>query len=288
VDSIGEYVPAIEEALEAALPAGLPSPLHAAMRDALLAGGKRLRPALLLCACEALGGDGEKALPYAVALECIHAYSLVHDDLPCMDDDDFRRGKPSCHKVHGQAMALLAGDALLSLAQQLLTGAITGRDSQKAAHTIAKAALQMAAGQAWDIAPPTAMTDTEFFKLHAGKTGALFAAAAQAGALLAGQPQEICDTLRAFGADVGMAFQITDDCLDYETSDSYGADIGSDSFEADRTGAGRPTFPVRFGLQKSRDMADKMARRAADRLEPLGVAMTPLRRFALAVPERDT
>ena len=205
------YVTAIESALSEVLENRYAPVLTESMRYGLMGGGKRIRPWLLLAVCEMLGGTVKTALPFACALEMIHSYSLVHDDLPSMDNDDMRRGKPSCHKAFCEANAILAGDGLLTAAALLLVKQV-GHDEAKAA--ILTGAMTMVSGQSYDL-NETERTERMLHLLHEQKTGALFRAAAQAGVCLAGR-EDLTETFSAFGDAVGLLFQITDDLLDAE------------------------------------------------------------------------
>jgi len=211
----------IEAELSRLLPpaAGPDRMLAEAMRYATLGGGKRLRPALFCAALTALGCDYRPWLPWAAALEMIHCYSLIHDDLPAMDDDAWRRGRPSCHAAYGEAIAILAGDALLSLAAGILTRPLPQAEPHKqlaAAAEILADALQMVRGQAEEFAPPAGGGDLAWLeRVYAGKTAALFRAAVLGAALLAGAGQEQKQALADYAAALGLAFQITDDILDY-------------------------------------------------------------------------
>jgi geranylgeranyl pyrophosphate synthase len=213
--------------MKAAVEAGLDrllageSRLFEALRYAVLTGGKRFRPLLLLSAGEAFGGDRATLLPYACAVELIHSYSLVHDDLPCMDDDAVRRGKPSCHRAFGEAPALLAGDALLTLAFEVLAGAPSGAAGagrkDRAVGTMAEAAgaRGMIAGQWMDIEYDRGRADeASLVELMALKTGALILASVRAGALMGGAPDSGLQDVERYGREVGLAFQLRDDLLD--------------------------------------------------------------------------
>lgn len=246
-------------------------PLHQAMRYAVLGNGKRLRPVLALAACEAVGGDKSRVLPAACAIELIHSYSLIHDDLPCMDDDDFRRGKPSCHKKFGESTALLAGDALLTLAFQILTkpfvvGAQRAVPLQHAVPQhraafrqliatgwIAEAAgfQGMVGGQAVDLEYQRKRPSLKTLQyIHNSKTGALLAVAFRVGAYLGkGTPKEI-RTLYHFGQKFGFLFQIVDDILDAEG------------------------YAIRIGKVKARQRAERLAREAKILLKPFGKKAT--------------
>lgn len=236
-----------------------PPVLFEAMRYSIFAGGKRLRPVLALLTARALGTDIRKALPAACAVEMIHTYSLIHDDLPAMDDDDMRRGKPTSHKKFGEANAILAGDALLTMAFEILSQPVKGvkpSDSMRAALAVAKGAgaTGMVAGQAMDIineGKKVSRSAVEY--THACKTGALITAAVLAGAHCAGASPAQVSAFKLFSARLGLAFQIIDDILDV-TSDSktLGKKAGKDKK------AGKATYPAMYGLEKSRKMAQKL------------------------------
>ena len=250
-----------------------PPAVTAAMRYSLLAGGKRLRPMLVLAASEAcgtqLGLDPEQAeavaLPAACAIELIHTYSLIHDDLPSMDNDSMRRGRPTSHIVHGEALAILAGDALLTEAFTLLARehTVDGVDRRalaerqlRAVRILAEAAgaIGMVGGQVLDLqaaAPGAAPLDrTSLAAMHARKTGALIRGAALAGATLAGAEGPMIDAISAYGVSIGLAFQIVDDILDVEgASAELGKTAGKDA------AAGKPTYPSIYGLHESRRLA---------------------------------
>ncbi|MDR1660801.1 MAG: polyprenyl synthetase family protein [Desulfovibrio sp.] len=232
-----------------------PPRLKQAMLYSLLAGGKRLRPVLCLSCASLCGGAVETALPFACAIEMIHTYSLVHDDLPAMDNDDLRRGKPSNHKAFDEATAILAGDALLTDAFAVMCRTDVQADRLvRAAAAIALAAGSsgMAGGQQWDMlytgGPAVAPGDLR--RMHAMKTGALIRASCVCGAVLAGADEEDVKAMGVFGAALGMAFQITDDILDL-TADtaSLGKPAGSDANK------GKNTYPSLLGMEKSRELA---------------------------------
>lgn len=261
-----EWGPAIEAALLALLPPedAPPRGLHAAMHYALFPGGKRLRPLLVLLGCRAAGGEPQAALRAAAALECLHTYSLVHDDLPCMDDDDLRRGRPTCHKAHGEAMALLAGDALLTLAFE-------GVASAGAAATVelarASGSLGMVGGQVEDLAAETdhrhSLERVQW--IHDHKTGALITAAILVGAHAAAAsaagsavPASVLEPLRRYGDQLGRAFQIADDCLDLTGT---AAELGKNPL-AD-VALGKLTWPAMVGLERSLATARELAEGAA-------------------------
>jgi geranylgeranyl diphosphate synthase type II len=278
--------PRVDATLEALVPPATtePSRLHEAMRYALFPGGKRLRPLLVLLGCRATGGDPGVALVPAAALECLHTYSLVHDDLPCMDDDDLRRGRPTCHKVFGEATALLAGDALLTLAFEAVAPA--GAD---AVRVLARAAgsLGMVGGQVEDLAAERTgeRTLARVAWIHDRKTGALITAALLVGAL-AGRPAgaELPDgllrLLRRYGDLVGRAFQIADDCLDLTgTAGELGKTPRAD------VAHGKLTWPAVAGLQPSLATARTLAAEAAALAPELVAAAVAWR--ALAAPQLD-
>ncbi len=247
----------IDAALDRILPPESegPDPLHRAMRYSVLAGGKRFRPILCLAAHEALGGAGDGALPAACALELLHTYSLVHDDLPALDDDDLRRGIPTSHKSFGEAVAILVGDALLTLAFEVLAGA--GAD---AARIVARAAgtRGMIGGQMRDVAAEGQnMPLEDLERVHLEKTGALIRASCQLGGLLAGGRVDEIGALGEYGARVGLAFQIADDLLDVEgTVERIGKPVGSDARRSKRT------FATLLGPDAARTRARALASEA--------------------------
>ena len=208
-----DYLSLIEEALDRYSAAfDLPELFRKSMRYSLLSGGKRIRACLCLACCELVGGQVEDALPFAAALEMIHAYSLIHDDLPAMDDDDMRRGKPSSHKAFGEGNAILAGDGLLTMAMRLLCD-VPGQESAKKA--IFQGALEMAAGQSLDLNVSARDMDS-LRRIHDLKTGALFRAACLSGAYRGGCSEAQADLIRTFADRLGLLFQMTDDLLDRE------------------------------------------------------------------------
>jgi len=294
----------IEDALSRALPetAPVPQPLLSAMRHSLLGGGKRLRPRILLVTCGHLGGSEDQAMPFAVALEMLHTYSLIHDDLPCMDDDKLRRGKPTCHVLYGEAMALLAGDGLQSLAAEILVRNIIDEKTRAAAHCILTTAgiTGMIAGQCKDIAPGgqlpnpeldkaanaallnyIMLPEDEFLLLHIQKTAALFSAALRAGGLLAGVSAEEAETLRRAGLALGLCFQITDDILDI-TGDA--GDLGKNPGVDEA--AGKQTFVSRYGMEEAMRMAQATSRRAVEALAAFGDKLDAIQKLALLIPGR--
>ena len=274
-----------------------PPALAEAMGYSLLAPGKRLRPLLALMACEAAGGSAEAAVPAACAVEMVHTYSLVHDDLPAMDDDDLRRGRPTCHKRYGDALAILAGDALLTAAFQVLA---EGYPPRTAAVSIAElshaaGAVGMVGGQVLDLGaegkvpltgPPRTADDLE--GIHRRKTGALFLAALRLGLAAAqgerpgGPNPGARDALDRFGRAFGLAFQIADDLLDVQgTSDRAGKRVGKDAAR------GKVTFPGLLGVDESRRRARALYAEAAAALDGLGPSARPLAELAKYVTDRD-
>jgi len=315
VPALGAWLAARREAVDAALERFLPqtSPAPAvvtdAMRYSVFAGGKRLRPVLALAAAEAVaarqGGDAEEALtlamPAACALEMIHTYSLVHDDLPAMDNDTLRRGRPTSHVVHGEGMAILAGDGLQSEAFRLLAKEPVGYHATlmmrklKVLALVAEAAGApgMVGGQAIDLcavgsgsAPAKAgalQTPDQLRDMHARKTGALIRAAVAAGAVMGGATEALFTVLDQYGAEIGLAFQIVDDILDEEGSAaSLGKTAGKDK------AAGKPTYPAFFGLDQSRQLAAECHTRARTALEKAGLLDSRLADIASWIIERKT
>ncbi len=259
-----EWLEQIESALkEAAAVPDMPYKQTAeAMAYSLEAGGKRLRPMLALEFCRLAGGEPEKAMPFACAVEMIHTYSLIHDDLPCMDNDDMRRGKPSCHKAFGEATALLAGDALLTKAFEMLSKAeLPPERIVKAAAILSRCAGidGMIGGQAVDLLNEAQAPDFDTLELTCRlKTAALLQAACLLGTAAAGNDQ-MADKAREYGLNLGLAFQIVDDILDV-TGDSalLGKPVGSDAEN------GKTTFVTLCGLEKARELAEKYSRGAVE------------------------
>jgi geranylgeranyl diphosphate synthase type II len=265
---------------------GCPDVLVEAIRYGLLAPGKRLRPTLVLMAAEACGGNIDDALPAACAIEMVHAYSLVHDDLPAMDDDDLRRGQPTCHKQFGEAMAILAGDGLLTQAFEILA-----RDVHPAALAaeccvvLAKAAgpCGMVGGQADDLTADIEQSDLETLEwLHRRKTGVMFEASVRLGAMTARATPDQLAALAAYARALGLAFQIIDDLLDANGDEAHtGKRVGKD------TQRGKLTFPAVLGIDESRRRAESLVAEACDALAPLGEYADGLRLLAHFVIERN-
>jgi geranylgeranyl diphosphate synthase type II len=280
----------VERALDTSVigAAGPGSRLLEAMRYSLLAGGKRLRPILAIAACEAVGGEAADAMGLACALEMIHTYSLIHDDLPCMDDDDLRRGKPTNHKVYGEAMATLAGDGLLTDAFKVLA-----RSSNRVSAAIvldvvaelseAAGSAGMVIGQAIDILSEGKATDLATLEyLHARKTGALFLASVRGGGLLGGGDTNQLIALTEYGRALGLAFQVIDDILDVEASVEQ---LGKRTHKDDAHG--KATYPGLMGVEKSRGFAHELKRRAIGALDSFDQRAEPLRQLAAFVVERS-
>jgi geranylgeranyl diphosphate synthase type II len=293
---LGDYLRERCRLIEAALADALPEQpgtaaarLFEAMRYSLFAGGKRIRPVLALAACEAVGGRIESAIGLGCALEMIHTYSLIHDDLPCMDDDDLRRGKPTNHKIYGEAMATLAGDALLTDAFKVLArsgdGGLPPSLVLEVVAELAEAAGSggMVAGQAIDILSEGEPTDPAKLEyLHSKKTGALFLAAVRGGARLGGANQAQLERLSAYGRALGLAFQVTDDILDVEASTEQ---LGKRTHKDEARG--KATYPALLGLEQSREFARSLVVRAHEALTSFGERAEALRRIASFVVERN-
>ena len=280
----------IEAALHLYLPPteARPSTLHESLRYSVLSPGKRLRPTLTLASAEAVGGADEDVMPTACALECIHVFSLIHDDLPCMDNDDYRRGRLTNHKVYGDAMALLAGDALLALAFQLIADNVATVPAERVLPTLrliaeASGTWGMVGGQVVDMESQGQEVTTETLQyIHAHKTGALLTASVLAGALLAGATAEQVEALRAYGGHIGLAFQIADDILDVTGDEAkIGKPVGSDE-ERDKA-----TYPKLYGLDESRRRAHAEVEAALHALAAFDAKAEPLRAIARYIVERD-
>ncbi len=284
----------VDDALEKLLPGEdeLPVSLHKSMRYSVFAGGKRIRPILMLAACESVGGDIALAMPAACAMEMIHTYSLIHDDLPAMDDDDFRRGNPTNHKVFGEAVAILAGDALL-------TQAFIAMSSPACAAKVPPAALVavineighcagsygMVGGQVVDMEsegkPDIDLPTVQY--IHTHKTGALIKASVKSGALLGAADEKALAALTRYGEAVGLAFQIADDILDIEgTTEQIGKDAGSDEAR------GKATYPALVGLPESKKRAAELVEMALESLAGFDEKAEPLREIARYIVARKS
>jgi geranylgeranyl diphosphate synthase type II len=261
----------VEKTLDELLPGSevFPTLINQAMRYSTLGGGKRLRAFLAVEACRIVGGEVKKALPLGAAIEMIHAYSLIHDDLPCMDDDDFRRGKPSNHKVYGEGMAVLAGDGLLTEAFHVLSRLteLSGASCRVSLQIIQIMAAccgvgGLIGGQTADISSAGASDPELLHYIHQNKTGALFKASLWCGALLAGATDLQLKALDSYGEHFGIAFQIVDDLLDVVGEpEKLGKAVGTDQ------ALNKLTFPKVYGLEQSRKMAQDQVKSAQDALE---------------------
>lgn len=280
---------AVNQGLDRFLPKATtrPATLHRAMRYSLFAGGKRIRPALALAAAEACGGGLEQAMAAACAVECIHTYSLIHDDLPAMDDDDFRRGKPTNHKVFGEGVAVLAGDALLTVAFEIVAQAPPSARYPVALQVRelaeASGSLQLIAGQVADLeGEGRRLSVPELRYIHERKTSALLRCSVRLGGMAAGCTPRQLAALTEFGYSVGLAFQVIDDILDVtQTSETLGKTAGKD------VAAEKATYPSIVGLEASRRIAERLTRRAFAALKPLGRRAAALEAIADYLLRRD-
>lgn len=281
----------VDRALEAYLPEpeGPASALTKAMKYSLFAGGKRLRPILCMAGAEAVGGSETDVLPVACALELIHTYSLIHDDLPLMDDDDLRRGKPTCHKVFGEAVALLAGDGLLTESFNLMTAPelvdhVSPHIIIKVIALISRAAgyRGMVGGQVVDIQSEGKAVDLSLIDfMHTHKTGDLIKASVTSGALLAGGNASQLEAITSYGEKIGLAFQISDDILDIEgDTQTMGKEAGSDEQK------GKITYPAVVGLGRSKEIQSELMEASIESLRPFDQMAEPLRQIAQYIIER--
>lgn len=281
----------VEEFLDTFVPAedAVPETISRAVRYSLFAGGKRLRPILVLAAAEAVGGLVEDALPAAAAFEMIHTYSLIHDDLPAMDDDSLRRGKPTSHVVFGEAIAILAGDALQTHAFRVLSEGESGIPAERRLRAVAlladaAGASGMVGGQVADLeaeGQPVSSDSLEF--IHRHKTGALIHAASEVGAVVGGGSDDQIAHLASYGENIGLAFQIIDDILDVTGSaETLGKSAGKDEK------AGKATYPHVHGIQNAQERASELVARALDELAPLAERAEPLSRLAQRILDRTS
>jgi geranylgeranyl diphosphate synthase type II len=281
----------VDKALERLVPpAGTyPASVHEAMRYSLFAGGKRVRPILAIAAAEAVGASTAGLLPIAGSLELIHTYSLIHDDLPAMDDDDLRRGRPTCHKVYGEAIAILAGDGLLNRAFEILSDPrrLTALSANRLLGVIreistASGVFGMVGGQVVDMESEGKEIDFPTLEyIHTHKTGALIRSSVRVGALYAKAGKRQFTALTHYGELVGLAFQIADDILDITgKQEELGKDVGSDLKK------GKKTFPSFYGLEESRRRAVEVADKAVASLQGFGRAADPLRELAKYIVNR--
>ena len=278
----------VEKALDASMGPERPESLRDAMRYSLLAGGKRLRPILCLAACELVGGSSELAMPTAVALEMIHTMSLIHDDLPAMDNDDLRRGRPTNHKVYGDAMAILAGDALLSRSFEMVAVRSPHVPADRLLRVVGELALVSGApglvgGQVVDLESEGQAVDLETLEyIHLHKTAALLRACVVTGALIGGARDDQLQAMRTYANGIGLAFQIIDDILDVTaSSEVLGKTAGKDLL-ADKT-----TYPKLLGLDASRAKALQLVRESKAALDPWRDKAAPLLALADYVASRD-
>ena len=290
--ALEEHRQLVESALDRALPppSAWPETIHRAVRYSLFAGGKRIRPQLVMAAGDAVGAVREEVVPFACAVEMIHTYSLIHDDLPAMDNDDLRRGKPTSHKVFGEAIAILAGDALLTRAFHLLAEVPAQWDAERIARRLqALAILGEAAGttgliggQVEDLESERREVDADTLeRLHRAKTGALLSACVRGGATLGGADSATLARLGRYASAVGLAFQVVDDVLDAtETAEQLGKTAGKDG-KADKA-----TYVRVHGLERSRAMAAELRAEALEAIEPLGERGRALAYLARLIVDR--
>jgi geranylgeranyl diphosphate synthase, type II len=264
-----------------------PEQLHRAMRYSLLAGGKRLRPSLTLAAGEALGADTDDLMPAACAIEMIHTYSLIHDDLPAMDNDDLRRGRPTCHKAFGEAVAILAGDALLTQAFRVLSADAPHRDAERQVRVVREIATAagsvdaLIGGQIADIESEGKHVDASTLEyIHRSKTGAMITVSVVVGGIIAGANEEQIDKLRGYGRRIGLAFQIADDILDVtSTSEQLGKTPGKDQ------AASKATYPAIHGIDASNARARQLVEEAVEIISALHlktIVLEEVARFIIA------
>jgi len=292
--TLAEYMAAQQKAVEAALDRWVPpkdenpATIHSAMRYSLFAGGKRIRPLLAIAAGQAVSDAPVGIESCACALEMIHTYSLIHDDLPALDNDDFRRGRPTCHKVYGDAMAILAGDALLTLAFEVLAK-MEYADASKRIELVRELATAsgtvggMIGGQVNDIEGEGKYPTAHLLEsIHRAKTGALLRASVRMGAIYAGAAADQIAALTSFGEHIGQAFQIVDDILDVEqSSEALGKTAGKDAAQH------KITFPAVYGIERSREMAEEERLAAHLALQPFDDRAQRLRELADLVVRRQ-
>jgi geranylgeranyl diphosphate synthase type II len=267
-----------------------PEQLHRAMRYSLLAGGKRLRPSLTLAAGEALGADTDDLMPAACAIEMIHTYSLIHDDLPAMDNDDLRRGRPTCHKAFGEAVAILAGDALLTQAFRVLSADAPHRDAERQVRVIREVATAagtveaLIGGQIADIESEGKTVDASMLEyIHRSKTGAMITGSVVVGGIIAGAGVEQIDKLRGYGQRIGLAFQIADDILDVtSTSEQLGKTPGKDQ------AANKATYPAIHGIGASQARARQLVEEAVEIVSALRLKTHVLEEIARFIIARSS
>ena len=279
----------VEKALDKSLPITRPAKIYESMRYSLLAGGKRLRPILCLATCELMGGKIEMAMPTACALEIIHTMSLIHDDLPAMDNDDYRRGKLTNHKVYGDDIAILAGDGLLAYSFEYVALETKNVPPEGILQVIARlgntvGAAGLVGGQVLDLESEgkTDITAETLSFIHTHKTGALLETSVVSGAILAGASKTDIDRLSRYAQNIGLAFQIIDDILDITATDEQLGKTAGKDLEAQKA-----TYPSLWGIEKSQLKARELIDEAIAQLECYGVAAEPLRAIALFIVTRD-
>ena len=282
-----ECAAAVDAELETLLPSAeiAPNNLHAAMRWSVFAGGKRFRPALCLAVGQMFGAESESLLKTAAAIEMIHTYSLIHDDLPAMDDDDLRRGRTTCHKKYGEATAILAGDVLQTAAFQAIAEdeQLPDKIRVKLISELAKSAAKMAAGQQLDLeAEGTDVSAAELETIHRHKTGAMISVSAKAGAIIAGANAAQLNAITNYGESLGLLFQITDDVLDAtQTTETLGKTAGKDA------AAAKATYVSLYGLDAARQLAETVHAAALRELEKTGGENGLLREIADFILKRQ-
>jgi geranylgeranyl diphosphate synthase, type II len=266
-----------------------PEKLYESMRYSLLGGGKRVRPILTIAAAQALGYDNDAMLPFAASLEFVHTYSLIHDDLPAMDDDDYRRGRLTNHKVFGDGMAILAGDALLTMAFELCSKdeGLPGLTASQQLHIVRELSFGsghqgMVGGQVMDIQAENQEVELAHLqKIHSHKTGQLIRAAVRIGGIIGGASSMQLESLTGYAEDIGLAFQIADDVLNMVgTREELGKDAGTDEKR------GKQTYPSFFGIDGARKLGEECIERAIDRLKPFDSHADPLRHIATYIMSR--
>ncbi len=279
----------IDQELDRLLPPEdtFPQSIHKAMRYSVFAGGKRLRPILCVEAGRLLGSDGPSLLRIASTLELVHTYSLIHDDLPALDNDDLRRGKPTCHRAFGESTAILTGDALLTLTYEALAepGLTSAECQLRIINELAHATGTregMVAGQVLDLETTNQAVDAGTLELiHSAKTGAFLCAAVRCGAIFAGATQTDLERITTYGWKIGLAFQIADDLLDVlGSSDTLGKTAGKDDEQC------KATYPALYGIEESRRKARQLIQDACESLEPYGKAASKLQELAYFLIER--
>jgi geranylgeranyl diphosphate synthase type II len=290
------YVALRRERVDAALDRYLPpedtapETLHRAMRYSVFSGGKRFRPVLCMAAFEACGGEGDGVLPVACAVELIHTYSLIHDDLPCMDDDDMRRGRATNHKVYGEAVAILAGDALLTRALELIVGEGAGEIGTEAAIRVSRditgavGSTGMVAGQVMDMEWENKTAGEDIVEsIHRRKTGKLITSSVRCGAIAAGAGNDLLRKLAEYGSNVGLAFQIMDDILDEEGG--FGGLKSGKGLDSEK---GKATYPRVVGIEESKAAVARLIGAAKSSIAGLGRNSEPLQALADFVGSRNS